>query len=140
MKNKSVFLAVFTILLAVVLGCGGLNPFGGGSKPAKSGDPASSKPVDPAAGEPDAPVVVEKTGVKECDELMDLIARQAQSKDDNYITKSAREFFLNRIRESLRKSIEEQKGKPEELAKKCTEFKTQLETYKAREDEKKESQ
>ena len=126
---------------ALVLGCGSLNPLGSKSKSTDGGNSKS-----PASGETsstdssDEPVIIEKTGVQKCDELMDFIAQQSQSKDDNYVSRAAREFFFNQIREGLRKSIEEQKGKPEELAKKCNDFKKQLETYKAREDAKKDDQ
>ncbi|MEZ5425910.1 MAG: hypothetical protein R2747_06585 [Pyrinomonadaceae bacterium] len=132
MKHKFAILTTTLILLIPVLGCSFLNPFSGHSD---SGSGSGSNPSNP--GGKDEPVIVEKTGVKECDELMDFIAAQQDTKDDNYVTKSAREFFFNRIREALRKSVEDNKNNPEELAKKCKEFKTQLETYKAREDEQK---
>lgn len=140
MKNKIILLSVLAILLGLVLGCSSLNPFSGGSK--STDKSASTKPdgEKSTSDEVIEAVVVEKTGVPECDDLIDFISSQAQSSDDNYVAKATREFMFNRIREALRKSIEEDKNKPEELAKKCTEYKTQLETYKAKEDEEKGSQ
>lgn len=135
MKNKIVVFAVSFIMLFAVLGCSSINPFGGSTETPKTGDTKTEEKstVDKTI---DA-VVVEKTGVQECDELMAYVSQLAQSPDDNYVTKATREFFLNRIRENIRKSVEENKGKPEELAKNCKEYKTQLETFKAEEDSKK---
>lgn len=131
-NNRSVVLTILFVLLLLILGCGSLNPLGGGdSRPVENSEGSETASTDENIEE----VMPEKTGVEECDELMAFIARQAQSKDDNYWTRATREFFLNRIRESLRKSIEENKNDPEELAKKCKEYKTQLETYKQKEEE-----
>src|SRR5687768_5746196 len=108
MKNKIVLCIVFAMLLVVVLGCGWLNPFGGSSDSPKTGD---SKTEEKSASDTAIEaVIVEKTGVAECDELMSYISELAKSPDDNYVTKATREFFLNRIRESIKQSVEENKG------------------------------
>jgi hypothetical protein len=139
MKNKFILLTTLSILLLLVLGCGSLNPFSGGSETPKTGDSKTKESGDKTTSDKVVDEVMpEKTGVEECDDLMAYIAKQSQSKDDNYVTRASREFIMNRIRESLRKSIEEDKNNPEELAKKCKEFKTQLETYKEKEDAEKE--
>lgn len=138
MKNKLVLYAVFLILLVSVLGCGWISPFGGSSDSTNSGD-AKTGETSTVDDTIDA-VIVEKTGVAECDELMAYISQLAKSEDDNYVTKATREFFLNRIREGIRKNVEENKGNPEEMAKHCKEYKTQLETYKKEEDAKKQNQ
>lgn len=44
---------------------------------------------------------------------------------------------MNKIRENLKKSIEENKTDKVELAKDCKDFKAQLEKYKAEEEHKK---
>ncbi len=134
MKNKIVFCIVFVMMLVVVLGCSWISPFGGSSESPKTGDSKTEeKSTSDKAIES---VIVEKTGVAECDELMSYISELAKSPDDNYVTKATREFFLNRIRESIKQNVEENKGKPEELAKNCKEYKIQLETYKKEEDSK----
>lgn len=123
----------FAVLLFLSIGCGSLNPIGsdsGSSDGARSSDSAASEEGDIDTDE----VMPEKTGVPECDELMAFIARESRTADDNYWTKAAKEFALNRVREGLRKSIEENKNDKEELAKKCKEFKTQLDSYKEKED------
>lgn len=142
MKNKFILVSAFSILVLMVLGCGSLNPLSSDSESTSSGDSTSTESGDRTSDDftPTDEIMPEKTGVEECDELMAYIAREAQTKDDNYVTKAAREFFLNRVRESLRKSIEENKNNPEELAKKCKELKTQLEGYKQKEGEQKENQ
>jgi hypothetical protein len=138
MKNKLILFTVCLLLLVSVLGCSWISPFGGSSDSSKSGDTKTeeSSTTDDAI---DA-VVVTKTGVAECDELMAYISQLAKSPDDNYVTKATREFFLNRIREGIKKNVEENKNNPEEMAKHCKEYKTQLETYKAEEDSKKQNQ
>lgn len=133
MKNKIVLCAVSLIMLFMVLGCSWISPFSG-SETSKSGD---SKTAEKSTSDTVIEsVLVEKTGVAECDELMSYISELAKSQDDDYVTKATREFILNRIRESIRKNVEENKGNPEEMAKNCKEYKTQLETYKAEEDSK----
>ncbi len=129
MKNKIVLSSVFSLMLFVVLGCGWISPFES-SETSKSSDGKSTSDKAIEA------VIVEKTGVPECDELMVYISQLARSPDDNYVTKATREFFLNRIREGIRKNVEENKNNPEEMAKHCKEYKTQLETYKKEEDSK----
>jgi hypothetical protein len=134
MKNKIVLCVVLAMMLVVVLGCGWINPFSGSSESPQTGDSKTDgKSTSDKALES---VIVEKTGVPECDELMSYISRLAQSPDDNYVAKATREFFLNRIRESIRKNVEENKNDPEQMAKHCKEYKTQLETYKQEEDSK----
>lgn len=135
MKNKFILLTTLSILILLVLGCGSLNPFGGSSDSSKTENSKTSRSDDKTTTDKVVDEVMpEKTGVEECDDLMAYIAKQSQSKDDNYVTRASREFIMNRVRESLRKSIEENKNDPKELAKKCKEYKTQLETYKEKED------
>jgi hypothetical protein len=137
MKNRFILLAAISLLLMAVLGCSWINPFSGSSETPKTVDSKTTEEKSTSDKAIES-VIVEKTGIPECDELRDYISELAKSKDDNYVTKATREFFLNRISESIRKNIEENKDKPEELAKNCKEYKTQLETFKKDEDSKKE--
>ena len=89
----------------------------------------SEKVVDETFGE-------EKIGVPECDELLDFFADQTRTNDDNYIVKAFREYYLNNIRESLKKSIAENKNDPKEMAQECKKLKVKLDKYKAEEDRK----
>lgn len=133
MKNKFavVFIAVTSFL--TVVGCSSFNPFadrGKGSNARTENKTLTDKVVDTAVGE-------QKIGVPECDEVMDMLAAEANNPDDNFVTKAVKGTFLNKIKESIKKSVDEKKGDTKELAKSCREFKSQLEKYKAEEEQKK---
>ena len=133
MKNKLAGLLSLSLLVAVALGCGSLNPF---SSKGKTNQASNKTLTDKGV---DTVVPEETTGVPECDEVMDMIAAEANNPDDNFVTKAIKATFLNKIKESIKKSIEENKNKngTADLAKNCTEFKKQLVKYKAEEEQKK---
>jgi hypothetical protein len=139
MKNKLVLGNVLIILLLVVLGCSFYNPLQSDSTNTASNNTnaratkesnktLAEKAIDSTVGE-------EKIGIAECDELLDSISEQSKNQDD-YVTKAGREFFLNRIRESIKKSFEENKNDPKEMAKNCKDLKKQLDKFRAEETEK----
>ncbi len=135
MKNKFIVVIVCTVLLGAVLGCSSINPFsdkGKKSSPTSANKTLTDQGVDTVVGE-------ETTGVPECDEVMDMIAAETNNPDDNFVTKAIKATFLNKIKESIKKSIEDSKNKngTVDLAKTCTDFKKQLEKYKAEEEQKK---
>lgn len=137
MKNKNVVLIVSLILSVLILGCRYYNPVSESPNENVSSTPKnkdlSDKVIDKTIGE-------ERIGVPECDELLDFFAEQTKTKDDNYIVKATREFYFNKIRENIRKDLEDNKNDPnkkEEMAKNCREYKKQLDKYKAEEDSKK---
>lgn len=124
MKNKLTFLIVVAAMSAMVLGCGGLNPFGGGSSSSSSNSSSSNKTltdkgVDTVVGE-------SKIGIPECDEVVDLINAELNNPDDNFITKAAKQTILNRIKDSIRESVEQDSSNKAELAKTCKEMKVQV--------------
>ncbi|MCW5958721.1 MAG: hypothetical protein KIS76_01085 [Pyrinomonadaceae bacterium] len=133
MKNNFAFVFVGSIAIFLVLGCSSINPFGGSSSDSSKSGSTEKSTADSAI---DA-VVVEKTGVKECDELSSYLTTLMSSEDEGYAAKATREFIMNRYREAIKESIEKNKENPEKLAKWCGEYKTQLETYKKDEDAKK---
>ena len=133
MKNKLFVIFTFLILLSISLGCGlvqRLQKTSTGSANTNSNKTLTDKAVDTAVG--DALI-----GIPECDEVMSMLAAEANNPDDNFVTKAAKATFLNRIKESIKKSVEEHKGDKAELAKNCKSFKFQLERYKAMDEEKK---
>ena len=133
MKNTILVIIASAILLAVGLGCGLADRFTSSNK-ANSNKTLTDKGVDTVVGD-------ETTGVPECDEVMDMIAAEANNPDDGYIVKATKALFLNKIKESIRKSVEESKNKNKnstaDLAKTCTDYKKQLIKYKAEEEKKK---
>lgn len=125
-KNAAFCLACI-VIVAAVLGCGfveRLQQTDTGSNTANANRTITDKAVDTAVGQ-------SKIGVPECDEVMDMLAAEANNPDDGFVTKAVKATFLNKIKEAIKKSVEENKGDPTELAKTCTEFKTQLQKYKA---------
>ena len=131
MKNKFVFLTSLAILFVSALGCSFYNPLEGSSNSSATNDnrTLSDKAIDSTVGG-------EKIGVPECDEVFDFFADQAKSADDDFVTKATREYFFNKIRESFKQSIEENKGDTEKMAKECRKYKDQLDKFKAEEDSK----
>lgn len=130
MKNKFVFLFSLAILFVSVLGCRFYNPLESSSNSATGDNQTlSDKAIDSTVGG-------EKIGIPECDEVIDFFADQAKSPDDDFVTKATREFFFNKIRESFKQSVEENKGDTEKMAKECRKYKDQLDKFKAEEDSK----
>ncbi len=129
MKNLFIASSALILLALVVLGCGSINPFSDKTKTnTASNKTLTDKGVDTVVGE-------ETTGVPECDEVMNMLAAEANNPDDNFVTKAVKATFLNKIKESIRKSVEENKNKngTADLAKTCKQFKAELEKYKAEE-------
>ncbi len=137
---------VLGLLTVAVLGCGSLNPFSDGKESANTSERTSNtekakpdtigdKAVDVAVGE-------EKIGIPECDAVVDELVGQTKSKNDDegYVAKAFRQYWENMIRESIRKSVEENKNDPEKLATECKKIMVQLEKFKNEEEAKKAEQ
>lgn len=130
MKQRYTAVLALSVMVVALLGCSKLDPFS--SRSSDSGTTnskdrsLSDKAVDTAVGE-------SKIGVKECDDVMDEIRAEMNNPDDNFITKAAKATILNRIKDSIRESVEKNKQDKEELAKTCREFKVELEKYKSEE-------
>ncbi len=134
MKNLVAITIVLAILLAAVIGCSSINPFSDKAKTnankANSNKSLTDKAVDTTVGD-------EKIGIPECDEVMDLLTEYANNPDDNFIVKAGKALFVNKIKQSIKSSIEENKSDKTEIAKTCKDAKTQLQKYKSEEDSKK---
>ena len=132
MKNKFAILLVCTLLFAAVLGCG-MNPF---ADKGKTGNTQSSNKsltdqgVDTVVGD-------EKIGVPECDQVMDMLTAEMNNPDDNFVVKAGKQMVLNKIKQSIKDSVENNKNYKTELAKNCSEFKKELDKCKTAEDKKK---
>lgn len=126
MKNGFTAIISLFLLLSIGLGCGLVDRIQeSATGPASNSNKTiTDKAVDTTVGE-------SKIGVAECDEVVDMLAAEANNPDDNFVTKAVKATFLNRIRDSIRESVEKNKNDKAELAKNCREFKTQLLKYKA---------
>lgn len=131
MKNATSLFLAAAMLFVSILGCSSARPSSGDDKPAERKDKTlTDKAVDTTVGR-------SKIGVPECDEVMDAIEGELNNSDDNFVTKAVKATFLNRIKDGIRKSVEDSKGDTVEMAKTCKEFKTQFDKYKAEEESKK---
>jgi hypothetical protein len=121
MNNKYILPFTISVLLITILGCSYYNPLQGSSN---SNDKSlSEKTIDSTVG-------LDKVGIPECDELIEDLANQSKNTEDDFITKAGKEIILNKIRESLKQSIEENKADKTKLAKDCREYKQWLDKYK----------
>ncbi len=131
MKNKFTLTVSAAVLFVSIVGCSSYNPL----ESYTNSSPNDNRTLTDKAIE--STVGGEKIGVAECDEIIDFFADQSKNPDDDFITKAAREFALNKIRESFKQSIEENKGDKTAMAKDCREFKTQIDRFKSEEANKK---
>jgi len=129
MKNTIFASLAFTILLFTVLGCSSIDPFAEKSTATNSNKTLTDKAVDTAVGE-------EKIGIPECDEVINAITSELNNPDDNFITKAGKAVVLNKIKESIKNSVEQNKGNKAEIAKSCREFKTELDKFISEQDAK----
>ena len=127
MKNTFALFAAVLVILAV-LGCSRINPLAGDSKPANSAGAPSNKTLSDEAI--DTAVGDQKIGIPECDEVVEMLAAEARNPDDDFVTKAVKQTFLNKMREAIKQSIEENKNDKAEIAKTCKEIKQQLVTFK----------
>lgn len=133
MKNKLSILSVIAVLIIAVSGCGLISRMQkstvetGNSRSTESNKTLTDKTVETAVGD-------EKIGVPECDDLLDYFAQESKSNDENYVTKATRQYFMNKIRESIKQSMEENKGDKVKMAKECKEYRKQIDKYKAEEE------
>ncbi len=124
---------ISSILLSITLGCSYFNaeetPVNG-TETSNTNKSLTDRAVDTAVGEA-------KPGIAECDEAMDMITAYANNPDDGLAVKVAKTLFFNRIKESVRQTIEGNKGDPKEIGKNCREIKAEIEKYMANESNKK---
>jgi hypothetical protein len=124
MKNKIVLIAALTVLLLTVLGCGLISSTETSKSNSASNKTLTDKAVDTAVGE-------EKIGIPECDEVMDLLESYANDPNDGYVVKAGKRLFVNKIRETIKGSIEQNKTDKATIAKNCRDAKVELEKAKS---------
>jgi hypothetical protein len=128
MKNNLSIVLIFVIFTALVLGCGlsgKIQKAVEGDKSSKSGD-STSKSGDTGSTS-DSGTDTESTGVAECDEVIKLIDEQINTKDDNWATKAMKGYVFDKLKESIRESVEKNKGDKTQLAKDCKDAKKNVE-------------
>ena len=133
MKNKFALTTFLPIVLFIVLGCGVSDQVqkavtGSSENANTSNSNASNKAiVDKAL---DTAFGGDKIGVAECDELYDYLADLlTKNENENFAAKAARQYFLNRIREQIKTSIEQNKNDKAQMAKDCKDYRRQIDAF-----------
>ena len=108
------------LLLAATLGCGLVSRLqDNGSGSSNSNKTIGDKAVDVAVGDT-------KIGIKECDEVVDILNEQINDPDESFVTKALKRTILNQFRDQLKRSLEENKADKKAVADFCREFKKNL--------------
>jgi len=132
MKKTFVTSISCAILLLCILGCGLVDRVQKsvtGSENTNSNKTLADKGVDTVVGE-------EKIGVAECDEVVDMLTAEMNNPEDNFVVKAGKAMVLNKIKQSIKESVEKNKNDKVEMAKNCKEFKKELDKYKVDEQKK----
>lgn len=114
MKNKLTLLLAIFLLLTVGFGCSFIQKQTGGG----SDNSSTTKQDDTTNFDPN-----KKTGVAECDEFIELLDKDSQSPDDDFVTKKIRQYAIDFAKEAIKKNIEENKGDTTKIAKGCKDAK-----------------
>ena len=89
------------------------------SGPSNSNKTIGDKAVDVAVGDT-------KIGIKECDDVVDILNEQINDPDESFVTKAVKRTILNQFREQLKQSLEQNQTDKKQVAQFCAEFKTNL--------------
>lgn len=134
MKNKSVIFIFLLIVLIVGFGCGMLDSVQKETvavNNSNAGSSANKSVIDNAI---DTAVGGEKIGVQECDELYDYVGDLiTKGENEDYVTRAARQYFLDKIRKQVTKSVEENKNDKVQMAKDCKDYRRQIDAFIKRE-------
>lgn len=124
--KKNLITAVFAAFCVLgVLGCGIIDRVqeeitgSGANTNTNANKTLTDKAVDTAVGE-------SKIGVPECDEVMDMLTSFANNPDDNFVVKAGKSMLANKIRDSIKTSVEQNQTDKVQLAKDCAQFKTEI--------------
>ena len=138
MKNKFNFGLILAITVFIALGCSRISDQV--QKSVSDDNSAANSSNDNKSiidRTTESIVDGETTGVPECDEVLRIIADQSKNPDDNWMTKTGKDFVLGQIKKSVRESIKENKNDQEKMAAQCRDFKKDLEKNIREEENKK---
>ena len=127
MKNKYQLLTALFLLALVSLGCSFLPGGGSSSGGPQSGNTAGNTAV--VTNSNAAPMA--KTGIPECDEVVDLITRDMQSQEDGYIAGKIKEMAVDYVKQSIKDSIEQNQGDKTKVANDCRLIKQEYERQRS---------
>jgi len=129
MRNTLAAFLSAAALFAAVLGCGSINPFNESGKTDTPANRPASNSVQTNSNtgtSPNANIEVGKTGVRECDELVDSLAIHTDNPDDNFAVRAAKNYAVSSIKGSVKQAIEDNKSNLGEMTKRCQDIKREL--------------
>ena len=128
MKTGPGITIVLAALIAFLTGCSLIKTSSPNGK-TNNNQTLTEKAIDTAI--PDAAV-----GIPECDEIMKMLADQANNPGDNFAQKTAKRVFANKVKDGIKRTIDEHKGDKAEIARTCKAFKVQIIRFRDLEGEK----
>lgn len=136
MKNNTVLIFAVLVIFTFVLGCGITERLKKSVGEEQTNTNTSTPPPTDLPEKTETNTITpdgEKIGIPQCDAVFDMLTEQMKPKEDEtYTSKAAKEFYLNKIRESFRESIKNEKDR-DKLAENCTQLLEQLKKHKAEE-------
>ena len=135
MRNELAACLSAAALFAAVLGCGSINPFnesGETNTPANRPASNSVQTNTNTGASPNANIAVGKTGLRECDELVDSLAIHTDNPDDHFAVRAAKNYAVSSIKDSVKQAIEDNKNNLSELTRRCQDIKRELDRAIAR--------
>lgn len=133
MKNAFTSSIAVALILMVGIGCGLPGRAQRSATEKQDGTAANDnksladKGLDIAMGD-------KKIGIPECDEVVDLLNREIENPDDDFVTKAVKKTALNKFKEKFKESIDNNNSNKADMASTCREFKQNLEMYKAQDE------
>lgn len=123
MKNKITILTALFILLTVGFGCSVVDQFrSGGTNTPNVSNSNTATVSNTNTADPNA---VAKTGVAECDELIDILDKDRQNPEDGFIARKVREVAIDLAKETIKTNIEQNQGDKVRIAQGCREAKNE---------------
>ena len=117
MKNNITIFAALFLLLIIGVGCSFLDGVTSGGNSSNTAANSATNSADPNA--------TAKTGIAECDELIDLLNRDRSDPNDDFVTRKIKEYAIDFAKESIKKNIEENQGDKTKIAQGCREARDQ---------------
>ena len=118
---KNFFTIIFAgVLLTATLGCGLVSRL----QEETTGSSNSNKTIGDKAV--DVTVGDTKIGIKECDDVVDILNEQINDPDESFVTKAIKRTVLNQFRDQLKRSLEENNANKQAVTDFCREFKKNL--------------
>lgn len=128
MKNNFISAVVGVVLVCASLGCGvseraqkSISGTESNTNIVSSNKSITDRAMDSAIGEG-------KVGIPECDQVLDIMAEQANNPDDNFVTKAVKQTAMTTAREQIKKRLNASNRNTADTAKFCRDLAANLKT------------